>query len=70
MLRTNAIQMPLRVDRVVAPDLRAFRFAPCWRAGQLDAVGGEHVSPDQALCIAGHQHLAEQRLDMAAKAAD
>ena len=33
-------------------------------AGQLDAVDGEHVAPDQALGIAGHQHLGKERLDL------
>lgn len=33
-------------------------------AGELDAVDGKHVAPDQSLSIAGHQHLAEQGFDL------
>ena len=36
-------------------------------AGQLDAVGGEHLAADQALGVTGHQHLREQRLDLIAQ---
>ena len=32
-------------------------------AGELDAVDGEHVAPNQALSITGHTDLAEQGFD-------
>ena len=33
-------------------------------AGEFDAVDGKHISANQALGIAGHQDLAEQRFDL------
>ncbi len=38
--------------------------------GEFDAVDGEHVAPDQALCIAGYQDLVEQRFDLIAEVGD
>jgi hypothetical protein len=37
--------------------------------GEFDAVDGEHLATDQALRIAGHQHLGKQWLDLLAKVA-
>ena len=37
-------------------------------AGKLDAINGEHLASDQALGIAGHQHLAEQGFDLVGEA--
>ncbi len=37
--------------------------------GELDAVDGEHVAPDQALGITGHQDLTEQGFDLLTEAA-
>ena len=34
-------------------------------AGQLATVNGEHVTPDETLCIADQQHVAEQGDDFA-----
>ena len=38
--------------------------------GELDAVDGEHVAPDQALGVTGHQDLAKERFDLYAQAAN
>ena len=48
----------------------AGRSFACWTGSRvviLDAVDGKHLSPDQALGIAGHQNLAEQRFDLGAE---
>ena len=34
--------------------------------GELEAINGEHVAPDQALRITGQQDLAEQGFDLCA----
>jgi len=39
-------------------------------ARQLDAVDGEHGSFDEALRIAGHEHLSTQRFDWFAQRAE
>ena len=38
-------------------------------AGQLHAVDGKHLAPDQAQPVAGEQHLGEQTLDVLAQLA-
>lgn len=39
-------------------------------AGKFDAVDGEHIASDEALRVAGHEYLTEQRLDLFAQATD
>ena len=38
-------------------------------AGELDTVDGEHVAPDQALSITGHQDLTKKGFDLLTEAA-